>query len=388
MTRCTGESSSPTRSDMAVHDGNLQEYRARLKNELAPLFQALRDCIPDEPEGFRPATLAYLDRGGKLLRPALVCLAAGVCGGAQAARRALPIAAAVEVLHVMTLVHDDIIDDDPRRHGGPSVHTIFQQQAADSISTSGHSLAPFYGKSMAILAGDVLHAAAVWMALEHAPRYGIPPEIVNTIVTRMEGNLFPALIAGQALDTWMGTIPLKDLVRRDIQDISRMAHRINALKTARLLSFAAYAGALIGLQKADERHPWVRRLESFGSQCGMAFQIRDDILGIVGDSRRLGKPVGSDIREGKKTLLLACVLATVSGEHREILIARYGEAQLDRQEVEELRSIIMRSGCIEKLNRESAQILSRAKTDLQMLPTSSYHRLLAEWADYVAARQY
>ncbi|HIE10576.1 MAG TPA: polyprenyl synthetase family protein [Kiritimatiellae bacterium] len=371
-----------------MHHGNLQEYRARLKDELAPLFQSLRDRIPDEPEGFRPATLAYLDRGGKLLRPALVCLAAGACGGDEAAQRALPIAAAVEILHAMTLVHDDIIDDDPERHGGPSVHAIFGQQAKARANSKLHPPPPLYGKSMAILAGDVLHAAAVWMALEHAPRRGVPPQVVNAIVTRMEGDLFPALIAGQALDTWLGTIPLQDLVRWEIQKISRMARRINELKTARLLSFAAYAGALIGLRKTDGRHSWVRRLAAFGSQCGLAFQIRDDVLGIVGDSRRLGKPVGSDIREGKKTLLLSCVLAVVSGQERRHLVARYGAADCDQQTAEELRSIIIRSGCVEKLSHQAARILSRAKTELRIFPASSYRRLLSEWADYVAARRY
>jgi len=363
----------------------IEEFLIHIRQELEPLISRACHVVPDEPPGFRDYTTSYLQRPGKQLRPALVCLAAGACGGEEAARRALPAAAAVEILHVMTLVHDDIIDEDPRRRGGPSVHAGFEDQGRRELALPADP-ASRYGKNMALLAGDALHAAAIWILVHSGPQYGIPQHTVHALIARLEGETFPALIAGQALDLRLGMQALADLTGSP-EKLARAAQRVNHLKTASLLAFSAAAGARIGLQTDTWTHPWVQSLETFAARCGTAFQIQDDLLGICGDATLLGKPVGSDLREGKKTLLLAELLPELSEEQRRRLAAEYGRPDLSGAHLEAWRRLFAESRAARRLAEEADSLIRSARESLDCLPPGRFRQLLQQWADLLRRRQ-
>jgi geranylgeranyl diphosphate synthase type I len=240
-----------------------------------------------DPSG-RPA-----DSGGKALRPALAVLSARAAGAS--AERCLPVAAAVELVHAFSLLHDDVMDGDKTRRHRPAAWTVF-------------------GGPAAILAGDAL------LVLAHE----------LTIADRTPGSvraarsLFDAtqrLIAGQALDLQFeqrGDVTLKE------------CRQMSAYKTASLLSCACSIGA-ITMEAPD---PLVSALAGFGAEMGLAFQLVDDLLGIWGSPETTGKPVLSDLRSRKKTLPIVAALTsgTAAGGRLAHLLAQPGplsQAALD-----------------------------------------------------------
>jgi geranylgeranyl diphosphate synthase type I len=207
-------------------------------------------------------------RSGKRVRPVLCLLSCEGCGGSW--EQALPAAAAVELLHNFTLIHDDIEDQDETRRGRPTVWSI-------------------WGEAQGINAGDTLFAVSQLAILKLRER-GIPAAAVVE-ATRVFNETCIALTGGQHLD-----IQFEGRNDVSVEDYLAMIEG----KTAGLVSCSCELGALI----ADAPAPQREHLRAFGWHAGLAFQMLDDILGIWGDSAMTGKPVGADILRGKKTLPL------------------------------------------------------------------------------------
>jgi geranylgeranyl diphosphate synthase type I len=220
--------------------------------------------------------------GGKALRPALVVLSAEAAGGSV--ERCLPVAAAVELVHAFSLLHDDIVDGDTMRRHRPAAWTVF-------------------GRPAALLAGDALLALAAELVLEGGTRGSIWAARRLTSATQR-------LIAGETLDL--------EFERRDdvgMEECLRMAMQ----KTGSLLACACSIGAMA----VDGPDPLVAALAEFGAEAGVAFQLVDDLLGIWGDPEVTGKPVLADLRARKKTLPVVAALtsATEAGERLAHLLA-------------------------------------------------------------------
>jgi geranylgeranyl diphosphate synthase type I len=207
-------------------------------------------------------------RSGKQLRPALCLLTCEGCGGPW--ERALPAAAAIELLHNFTLIHDDIEDQDRTRRGRPTVWAI-------------------WGEPQGINAGDTLLALAQ-LALLRLGERGVPPQTALE-ATRLFNETCVTLTGGQYLD--IGFESRSDV---SVEDYLAMTEG----KTASLMACACEMGVLV----ADAPNAQRQQLRAFGRHCGLAFQMVDDILGIWGDSGVTGKPVGADIARQKKTLPL------------------------------------------------------------------------------------
>lgn len=203
---------------------------------------------------------------GKRIRPMLCLLACEACGGDW--QQALPAAAAVELLHNFSLIHDDIEDGDRTRRGRPTVWAL-------------------WGEAQAINAGDALFALAQLALLRLAER-GVPAATVVTAQT-LFNQACVALTSGQHLDL--------DFESRDVVPIADYLAMIEG-KTAALVACACELGALIA-GAPDARRA---RLRAFGRRLGLAFQMRDDILGVWGDPAVTGKPAGADIVRRKKSL--------------------------------------------------------------------------------------
>ena len=231
----------------------------------------LKDCFRErEPRGDLYDAMYYsLLAGGKRIRPILLLECCRLCGGDVTA--ALPFAGAIEMIHTYSLIHDDLpcMDDDDLRRGRPTNHKV-------------------YGEATAVLAGDALLTAAFEFMLE--PAAAVPPERALEaagILARAAGGR--GMVGGQVLDM---SGEGHSLSLNEVEELQR-------LKTGALISAAAEMGCVLAGGSEEQRQSAVRY-----AQClGLAFQIQDDILDVVGDEATLDKPVGSDARREKSTFV-------------------------------------------------------------------------------------
>jgi geranylgeranyl diphosphate synthase type II len=243
----------------------IKSNAARIERELDAFLPAEWDV----PIGLREAMRYSLMAGGKRMRPILVIAAAEACSGS--AEAAMPVACAVEMVHTYSLIHDDLpaLDNDDYRRGRPTNHKV-------------------YGDAMAILAGDALLTHAFYTAAQSARKHGVPAEQALAIIEELSELAGPrGMVGGQVADM------------QGEQGITRLEELeyIHLHKTSDLIVFSLRAGGRIG--GATERQ--LEALTTFGTNIGLAFQILDDILDIVGDEKKLGKPTGSDEKSRKVT---------------------------------------------------------------------------------------
>ncbi len=256
----------------------LSEYREKIEAALAAYFPVSAD-LPQS--GLAEAMRYSLLAGGKRIRPTLVLEFCRISGGDPEA--ALPVACAIEMLHTYSLIHDDLpcMDNDELRRGKPTNHVV-------------------YGECTATLAGDALQAEAFGTILRSdlpAGRRAACAEILASAVG-LDG-----MCGGQYLDMlWEGRV----LSERELDEI-------NSRKTGALLT----AACRMGVAAAGGTERMLESAGRFGAALGMAFQIRDDVLDVISTAEALGKPIGSDLQEGKNTYM-----ALMGQEHCEQTIAR------------------------------------------------------------------
>jgi geranylgeranyl diphosphate synthase type I len=328
------------------------------------------------PEHLRRAVYAYIERPAKRLRPALLLLCCGAVGGDE--RQALPAAAAVELFHTWTLVHDDIIDNDALRRGQPTVHVDAAGWAIEEFGVTPVA-AQAYGRDVAILAGDAQQAWATAMLLECAER-GVPARIVLGLVGRLQTVVNHRLLEGELLDVQFSCRPIDSCREADVLQMIR-------LKTSVLLEYCAAAGAVIGCHRLPGEDAVVDALGEFAHLCGVAFQLQDDILGVSGDQAKLGKPVGADLREGKATTIILHALRTASGPQAAVIRAVLGRAGAAPAEIEAARQMLVELGSIEYTRSLAERFVAQALARLrQAVPASAQRDLLEAWAQSMIAR--
>ena len=233
--------------------------------------------LPSEPEKLYAPIGYSLSGGGKRLRPMLLMLTCGIFSDRP--ERAMPAAAAVEVFHNFTLLHDDIMDNAAMRRGKPSV-------------------AARWGRNVAILSGDAMMITAYRLLCE-SPAH-LLPQILKVFNTMAMG-----VCEGQQYD-----MDFENRQKVTVVEYMRMIE----LKTSVLLGGAVVIGALLGGATAED----CARMRKFAIELGLAFQLQDDLLDSYGDER-LGKPIGGDILEGKQTYLMITAMSRASEEDREVL---------------------------------------------------------------------
>ncbi|WP_420849563.1 polyprenyl synthetase family protein [Paenibacillus montanisoli] len=245
-----------------------------LASSVLEIEEALQMSLPQEwdiPPKLREAIMYSLEAGGKRLRPILVLTAAeAVAQEKKARKQALPVACAVEMIHTYSLIHDDLpaMDNDDYRRGKPTNHKV-------------------YGEAMAILAGDGLLTHAFY-AVTWAAALGASAETTLAIVSdlaKLAGA--PGMVGGQAADI---------LGEQGVTSLEELEY-IHLHKTSDLIVFSVLAGARIGGANRQQ----LDSLQQFARKLGLAFQIQDDILDLIGDEAKLGKPVQSDVEQQKVT---------------------------------------------------------------------------------------
>ena len=313
------------------------------------------------PKDLREASLHLTSAGGKMLRPALTVLVSEAVGGTITS--SIKAAAAIELIHTFSLIHDDIMDKDDMRRGKPSVHKI-------------------WGDSVAILAGDTLFSKAYELVINSKDNIeSSDPEECLLRVNQTLSTVADACVKiceGQAQDMgFEGNFDVKE------EEYLEMIFK----KTAALIATATESGAIMG--GADE--DLVSTMYDYGKLIGLAFQIQDDYLDLVSDADSIGKPVGSDIAEGKMTIIVVNALSKANEEDKkrliEILKMGNESGNCNQDTIDEAMNIFEKYGSIQYAHDVALENVKKAKDLLETLPESEAKQALSLVADFVLERQ-
>lgn len=281
--------------------------------------------------------------GGKRLRPILLLLSAKLCGGLN--HRAVALGCVVELLHTATLIHDDVVDQARLRRGRPSANARYGGDA--SILMGDH----LYSKSFALLVDDNDHA--------------VMDTLARATVSMTEAELF------QLERKRQGHLSEEDYLQ------------IITQKTASFISACCRIGALLG-KGSSER---VNDLAAYGLNLGIAFQIVDDALDFVADEAKFGKAVGTDLREGTRTLPLITALARADPDEREIIKRVLGSPRIGELEIENVVHLVTKyDGAGYALDR-AREYVRRARGHLEGFEPSEEREALTLITEYVLERE-
>ncbi|MGW1725494.1 family 2 encapsulin nanocompartment cargo protein polyprenyl transferase [Streptomyces sp. NPDC002306] len=336
-----------------------QEAAAILERARSSVDPELRAALDSLPGSMRRIALYHFGwehadgtpsaaHAGKAIRPALVLTAAAALGGPAARARAVRAAAAVELIHNFTLLHDDVMDRDTTRRHRPTAWTVF-------------------GDADAILAGDALQALALGLLAED------PHPASRTAVARLTACVVE-LCAGQQSDT---ALERRAPAEVTLDEVLAMAEA----KTGALLGCACAIGALYAEAADDD----VEALDMFGREAGLAFQLIDDVIGIWGDPHRTGKPAGADLAARKKSLPV--VAALTSGTPAAAELAELYETPYDKEDTARTALAVERAGGRDWAQAQAADRMSRAMGELaRAIPEPESAGGLLALAEYVTRR--
>lgn len=304
--------------------------------------------------------------GGKRLRAGLVRLGYETFGG-RTPKKILPIAAAVEIVHGGMLVHDDIIDRGETRHNKPTLHERYKKrQVTDDQTEALH-----YGEGMAICAGDIAFFETIKLCLTSV----LPIKVKERVISELLETLFNTAY-GQTLDLELGY--KSKVTKREILTVYR-------LKTALYTFVGPLSYGAIGA-KASKRE--LAMVVAYGLPVGIAFQLQDDILGMFGDEKTLGKPIDSDIKEGKKTLLYLEAFKRSTLTQRRFLARVWGNPEITPKEVGQARKIIKDTGSLDHEIKLARQLVAKGKRVIPKLTKNpEYQEIFSTLADYIIERE-
>jgi len=325
------------------------ELRSALAAYRSPMYDMLRYHMGWTDEKGNPLP----GSAGKALRPTLCLLACEAVEGDY--RKALPAAAAIELIHNFSLIHDDVQDDDRERRHRPTVWAI-------------------WGKPQAINAGTAMRVVASLTLLRLEDR-SVPVRKLLRAQRLLDESCL-RLIEGQFLDISYES-------RLDV-GVAEYLSMIEG-KTASLMACSLEVGALLGSE--DER--LVRALRQYGFYLGLAFQIRDDLLGIWGSADRTGKPVGSDIWKRKKSLPVVFALERAYGPSRAVLTGFYRGGAMEQATVDRVLTVLEETGARDEAQRMADRYREMALQEIFGVGLSSWaFGCLQEMANFLTERDF
>ncbi|HEX6656496.1 MAG TPA: polyprenyl synthetase family protein, partial [Ilumatobacter sp.] len=321
-------------------DRHLANFVARRGDDVAEASDAV--------QVLHAAIASLSEAGGKRLRPAFVVWGHVAGGGRIGEPAVLHAAAAVELLHTFALLHDDVMDRSIVRRGRPTAHRWLTGEHGQHLRDPA-----WFGVCGAILAGDLAHvwADAMFDRIDDEPI----DRRSACAARRMYAMLRTEVIAGQYLDLHVGCDPRAEEVD---------AVRIALLKSAR---YTATRPLQIGAALAGCSHDLLEHIARYGDATGMAFQLRDDVLGVFGDETVTGKSTADDLREGKRTLLVLRAMRLATHAGRKALDDALGRTDLDDTDVARCREIIASSGALASVEVAIDTHLERAIAAASML---------------------
>ena len=302
--------------------------------------------------------------GGKRLRALLTLAAFDALGGDEQLRGAMiDLACGIEVFQTAALVHDDIIDDSDLRRGKPSAHRALEQAVGNRS----------IGDGLGLMLGDILATASVDIVHQAVRAMDSGDEIVTAFL-----EMHREVEVGQVLDLAVETTPLDDPRKLAQASLNVFRWKTASYTTIAPLRFAMLAAGMPPQQARDHAL-------AIGLPLGLAFQLADDLIDVVGASASTGKPVGGDIREGKRTVLLADALEAADDAQRDELIDVFSRDERDQHDVNRVIALFGQTGAIERSRERIATLWheSRQAIDRLALADESADRLIAACREFV-----
>lgn len=313
-----------------------------ISSDLKKLEKELERFLKVDDPILSQTCIYLLQAGGKRMRPGFTLLSAKFFD--YNFEKVLPVAMALELIHMATLVHDDVVDASLTRRGRPT-------------------LAAGWGNTVSIATGDYLFAKAL------------------ELILKIDDNTISKILADVCVEMCHGEIQQIKFSFDIYQDYKQYYYRIQR-KTALLIALCCKLGAMVA--NANKRQVWL--MNHYGHCLGIAFQIVDDILDITADPKVLGKPVGGDIRQGIITLPI--IFALKDSPDQERLKALIGKEIKTEDEVQEAVSLIKNSDGIEKSRQIVDLYINKATKSLNELPDIPAREALVELAKFVGDRRY
>lgn len=305
--------------------------------------------------------------GGKRARAAFMYYGYLAAGGREK-KKIIRTSASIELIHAFLLIHDDVIDRDDLRHGVRTTHNYYADIARNHFK---HKDAEHFGNSMAIIVGDMIGALGNQIIFESK----FDPALVMKALHKMQG-IVSFTVVGESEDIY-----IENKGKATEKEILRMYENKTAKYT---IEGPLQLGAI--LAGADEK--FLQSLSGYAVPAGIAFQIQDDILGVFGQVSKLGKPVGSDVKQGKQTILVAKAFEKGNRQQKETLKKLLGKKDLTGKELEEFKRIIMETGALEYARGMAEKLINQAKKSLdEMRIGEEARKFLIGIADYMVQRE-
>lgn len=311
-------------------------------DELKLVEQQFRKDLESDVPLIRKVGEYVLSSGGKRVRPALLLLAAKLCG--YQGDKAVPLASVIEFIHTATLLHDDVVDSATLRRGIASANTLWGNEASVLVGDF------LFSKSFSLMVGvgsfDILRVLSG----------------ATTIIA--EGEVMQLLSTGEL-----------DLTEERYIGVVRA-------KTAILMSAACEAGAILGGAPADRQ----KAMADFGMELGIAFQLMDDLLDYTASEEEFGKSIGHDLEEGKITLPLIHTLRQCTAEERSVIEVVVEKDEMSLDEFREVSGLVKQYGGIEYTVEAARRYIAASQRRLDLFAPSPLRDALTELADYVVTR--
>ena len=298
----------------------------QIENNAKIVNKFLNSKLKGNPKKLYDAAGHLIVNGGKRLRPYMVIRSCQILGGKSS--NAMISASAVEMVHNFTLVHDDIMDNDEMRHGVPTVHKKF-------------------GTPIAILAGDVLFSKAFQIISESK----LSPNATTHLISRL-AKACVDVCEGQLLDIKMAD---EKRIPTEVEYITMVGK-----KTAALFDVSCAMGAICATNKPKD----ISNLSAFGRNLGIAFQITDDLIGVMGDPKVTKKPVGNDLREGKKSLPILMAIKLAKDNEKKIILKAFGNTKVSKKDLNRAVEVIRSLGIEEKVRNQALKYAEKSEKSL------------------------
>ena len=304
-------------------------------------LQFIKDLESDVPL-IRKVGEYVLSSGGKRVRPALLLLAARLCG--YTGNQAVPLASVIEFIHTATLLHDDVVDSATLRRGLASANTLWGNEA--SVLVGDFLFSKSFSLMVAVGSLDILRVLSS----------------ATTIIA--EGEVMQLLCTGEL-----------DLAEEQYINVVRA-------KTAILMSAACEAGAILGAVTSEQQ----QALADFGMDLGIAFQLMDDTLDYIATEEEFGKSIGHDLEEGKITLPLIHTLRQCKDAEREVIAAVIEKDEMSLEEFREVSGLVKQYGGIDYAVISAQSYINRCSLHLDRFEPGPVRDALLELAEYVVTR--
>lgn len=326
------------------------EFYSHIKIQLDQVEEIMKNDLEKENNKVYGMLWPFINRGGKRIRPVLALLGCGVVEGKYS--EVVEPAAILELFHNFTLIHDDIEDDSQFRRGEPTLH----------IS---------HGIAMALNSADALYTL-LWKKLANLKI----DEKKLVLANKMYSEGFKKVVDGQGIEI--------EWIKNNRFDISEQEYlsMING-KTSALMGLSCEIGVFFGNGSKKQ----MEQLRNYGEKIGLAFQIEDDVLNLIGNFEKYQKEIGGDITEGKRTLMVVHGLKNLSKSNKEKLIKTLKSHTRDQNQINETISMLKDCGSIEYAQRIAKNFVDEAKNSLEMFENNKDRKSLQNIADYVINRE-